>query len=50
MRADGSCYTGFIEEVIKDVRNMAKEIGRNTDSFVLVVKSTVYPGFIEDMQ
>jgi len=50
MRRDGSCYTGFIEEVIKNIKDLARELNRNLDSFVTVVKSTVYPGFLEDMQ
>lgn len=50
MRNDGSCYTGFVEEVIADVKKVATEISRPVDSFVMCVKSTVYPGFIEDMQ
>lgn len=50
MRKDGSCYTGFVEEVIASIKTTAQEIKRNFDSFVVVVKSTVYPGFIEDMQ
>lgn len=50
MRKDGSCYTGFVEEVIRNVKETAQGLNRNLDSFVLVVKSTVYPGFIEDMQ
>ena len=50
MRTDGSCYTGFVEEVISDVKRTAAEIGRSLESFVVCVKSTVYPGFIEDMQ
>ena len=50
MRKDGSCYTGFIEEVISHVRDTARELNRNLDSFVMVVKSTVPPGFLEEMQ
>ncbi len=50
MRKDGSCYTGFIEEVIQNIKDTAREIKRNMDSFVVVVKSTVYPGFTEEMQ
>lgn len=50
MRKDGSCYTGFVEEVISSVRDTARDLGRNLDSFVIVVKSTVYPGFLEDME
>lgn len=50
MRKDGSCYTGFIEEVLADIVNLAKEVNRPLDRFIVVVKSTVYPGFVEDMQ
>ena len=50
MRKDGSCYTGFVEEVLGHINVTAKEMQRNLDSFVVVVKSTVYPGFTEDMQ
>jgi UDPglucose 6-dehydrogenase len=49
MRKDGSCYTGIVEEVISDIKNAAKKVNRNTDSFVVVVKSTVTPGFTEEM-
>lgn len=50
MRKDGSCYTGYVEEVIKNIKETASELNRNLDSFVVVIKSTVYPGFVEDMQ
>lgn len=50
MRQDGSCYTGFVEEVIGHVNATAKELQRNLDSFIVVVKSTVRPGFTEEMQ
>lgn len=50
MRKDGSCYTGFIEEVLQNIKAAAKDLNRNLDSFIVVVKSTVYPGFTEDMQ
>lgn len=50
MRHDGSCYTGFVEEVVGDVFRTAKELGRNLDSFVVVIKSTVPPGFTESME
>lgn len=49
MRQDGSCFTGYVEEVIRDIRDSAGKQGRSLDSFVVVVKSTVYPGFMEDM-
>lgn len=50
MRKDGSCHTGIVESVIEDIKTTANTIGRDLSSFVLVVKSTVYPGFTEDMQ
>jgi nucleotide sugar dehydrogenase len=50
MRKDGSCYTGFIDEVLQNIKETAAKIGRNVDSFVIVIKSTVYPGFTEEMQ
>lgn len=50
MRKDGSCYTGFVEEVLGHINSTAKELGRSLDSFVITIKSTVYPGFIEEMQ
>lgn len=50
MRSNGSCHTGIVESVISNIRDTAKEIERNLDSFVVIVKSTVYPGFTEEMQ
>lgn len=50
MRKDGACYTGFVEEVLKNIKQTARDMSRNLDSFVIVVKSTVYPGFTEDAQ
>lgn len=50
MRPDGSCHTGIVESVITDIVAEAGRQSRNTDSFVLVVKSTVYPGFTDDMK
>jgi UDPglucose 6-dehydrogenase len=50
MREDGSCHTDIIDSVIGQVRETALASGRPLDSFVLVVKSTVNPGFTEEMQ
>jgi UDPglucose 6-dehydrogenase len=50
MRLDGSCYTGIVESVLKDIVSTAKNVQRKLDSFVVVVKSTVTPGFTEEMQ
>lgn len=50
MRSDGSCYTGIVESVIQEIENTAKEIERNMNDFIVIVKSTVPPGFTEEMQ
>jgi UDPglucose 6-dehydrogenase len=50
MRKDGSVHTGIVESVIKDIVDEAVRLGRATDTFVVVVKSTVYPGFTNDMK
>ena len=50
MRKDGSCFTGFIEEVLGNIKETARGLNRNLDTFVVVIKSTVYPGFTEEMQ
>lgn len=49
MRQDGSCFTGIVEEVIQSIRAEARSLNRSEDSFVIVVKSTVKPGFTEEM-
>lgn len=50
MRPDGSCHTGIVESVISSIKTTALGIGRPQNSFVLVIKSTVRPGFTEEMQ
>lgn len=50
MRADGQCHTGIVESVIQDIKECAAKIGRPVGSFILVIKSTVRPGFTEEMQ
>lgn len=50
MKEDGSCHTNIIDSVIGEVRTTALASGRPLDSFVLVIKSTVNPGFTEEMQ
>ena len=37
MRKDGTCYTGIVEEVIR-------EINETADGHIVVIKSTVPPG------
>lgn len=50
MRKDGSCHTAIVENVLKDICDEANELERSLEDFVVVVKSTVYPGFIDDMK
>lgn len=50
MRKDGSCYTGIVESVLKDIVDEAERQARSLDTFVVVVKSTVYPGFTKEMK
>jgi UDPglucose 6-dehydrogenase len=50
MRRDGSCHTGIIESVLQDVANTAESVGRDPRSFVIIMKSTVYPGFTDKMK
>ena len=37
MRKDGTCYTGIVEEVIR-------EINETADDHIIVIKSTIPPG------
>ncbi|MHB8407893.1 MAG: Rossmann-fold NAD(P)-binding domain-containing protein [Acidiferrobacterales bacterium] len=50
MRKDGSCYTGIVEKVVREIRNEAERQGRPTDSFIVILKSTVPPGFTAGLQ
>jgi UDPglucose 6-dehydrogenase len=50
MRKSGECHTGIVESVLQDIIDAAELVGRNTNSFVVCVKSTVWPGFIESMR
>jgi UDPglucose 6-dehydrogenase len=50
MNADGSCHTGIVESVLQDIQNTALKIGRDVEDFVVVIKSTVPPGFTARMQ
>lgn len=50
MRRTGECYTGIPESVFDDISRVADEIGRPKNSFVVCLKSTVPPGFTEQMQ
>jgi len=50
MRKSGECDTRIVESVIQDVQNSATRIGRDLGSFIVVIKSTVPPGFTKKMQ
>lgn len=50
MRRNGECYTGIVESVIQDIEDTARNIGRDPKSFVVCVKSTVWPGFLDSMK
>jgi UDP-glucose 6-dehydrogenase len=45
----GGCFTGIVESVLEDIKVEALSVGRSLDSFVVVIKSTVYPTFCEEM-
>lgn len=50
MRRTGECYTGIVESVLQDIVDMAGAVGRDMKSFVVCVKSTVWPGFTQEMK
>jgi nucleotide sugar dehydrogenase len=50
MKPSGECHTGIVESVIQDIQNSALKLGRDLGSFVVVIKSTVPPGFTKSMQ
>jgi UDPglucose 6-dehydrogenase len=49
MNPDGSCHTGIVEAVLQDIQNSAVRVGRDVEEFVVVLKSTVPPGFTKRM-
>lgn len=50
MRNDGSCYTGIVEEILQKIVGEAAALGRNLDTFIVVIKSTVSPGFTDSQK
>lgn len=50
MKPSGECHTGIVESVVQEIQNIAINIGRSLDSFIIVIKSTVPPGFTQRMQ
>lgn len=50
MNDDGSCHTSIVEEVLQNIVDMAHAVDRSSADFIVVMKSTVYPGFTEAMR
>lgn len=50
MKPSGECHTDIVEGVLQEIQNVAVNIGRSLDSFIVVLKSTVPPGFTQRMQ
>jgi nucleotide sugar dehydrogenase len=50
MKPSGECHTDIVESVMQDIQNVAIKIGRSLNDFVVVLKSTVPPGFTQKMQ
>lgn len=46
----GECHTGIVESVLQDVLTSAATVGRSTRDFIVVLKSTVPPGFTDSMK
>ena len=49
MKKDGSCSTHIIESVLEDIKIVAKNVNRDVSEFIIVLKSTVWPGFTKSM-
>ncbi len=50
MKKTGECHTGIVEEVMADIERVAGAVQRDTQEFIVVMKSTVPPGFTRKMQ
>lgn len=50
MKISGECHTGIVESVIQNIQNEAVRRERPLNSFIVVLKSTVPPGFTESMR
>lgn len=50
MRKSGECDTRIVESVLQDIQNSAAKIGRDLGDFIVVIKSTVPPGFTSRMR
>lgn len=50
MRHNGECHTEIVESVLQDIQNAAIKMNRSLNEFIVVIKSTVPPGFTAKMQ
>ena len=50
MKPSGECHTGIVESVLQEIQNAAIKVRRSLDDFVVIIKSTVPPGFTRKMQ
>ncbi len=50
MKSTGECHTGIVEALLQDIQNSAARQERDLGAFIVVVKSTVPPGFTARMQ
>lgn len=50
MRPSGECHTEIVESVLQDIQNAATKMERDLGAFIVVIKSTVPPGFTRRMQ
>jgi UDPglucose 6-dehydrogenase len=46
----GECHTGIVTACLNDIVEATARVGRPGDTFVVVLKSTVPPGFTKEMQ
>lgn len=49
MKQSGECHTGIVESVLQDIQNAAIKAGRSLEDFIVVIKSTMPPGFTAKM-
>lgn len=50
MKPSGECHTEIVESALQGIQNAAIRAGRNLDKFIVVLKSTVPPGFTDRMR
>jgi UDPglucose 6-dehydrogenase len=48
MKSNGQCHTGVVDAVLQDITNAASCLKRPKDAFIVVIKSTVPPGYIDN--